>query len=76
MEDDHLGAGRLGDAGGVVEHANRHPVLLAAIEVPEERRERRVHGQDEVAIPREPAELAAASFSSQKPFSKSISQAV
>ena len=50
VEDDDLHTGGLGDPGRVVEHADRHPVLLAAVEVAEERRQRGVHRQDEVAV--------------------------
>ena len=45
MEDDDLRAGRLREPGRVVEHADRHLVLLVALDVAHERRDRRVHGE-------------------------------
>ena len=57
MEDDDLGAGGLRDAGGMVEHADRHVELLAALGVTHEARDRRVHREDD---PRVAAELAEA----------------
>ena len=48
MEDDELGAGGLRDARRVVEHADRHVQLLAALGVPHEAGDRRVHGEHDV----------------------------
>ena len=56
MEDDELGAGRLGDPGGVVEHADRHVQLLAALGMAHEAGDRRVHGEDDVVVARQLAE--------------------
>ena len=43
VEDDHLGAGGLREAGRVVEHAERHLELLLPRDMAHERGERRVH---------------------------------
>ena len=43
VEDDELGAARCSDPRGVVEHADGHSVLLVALEVAEEGRDRRMH---------------------------------
>ena len=48
MEHDHLGTRGLRDARGVVEHPKRHFELLATVDVPHERCERRVHGEQDV----------------------------
>lgn len=56
MEDDQLGAARDGDARGVVEHADRHSLLLVALEVAHEARDRRVDGEDDAGVARELAE--------------------
>src|SRR5581483_8218006 len=50
MDHDQLGAARDRDPGGVVEHPDRHPVLLVALDVAEEPRQRRVHGQDDPGV--------------------------
>ena len=42
MEDDRLGAGGLGDPGRVVEHPDRHALLLVALDVAHETGDRRV----------------------------------
>ena len=44
------------DAGRVVEHPDRHPVLLVALDVAHEAGERRVHGEDDLAVAGELAE--------------------
>ena len=56
MEDDELGAGGLRDAGRVVEHADRHVQLLAALGVAHEAGDRRVHREHDVVLARELAE--------------------
>src|SRR5205814_1863520 len=56
VEDDELGAGRDGDTGRVVEHPDRHPVLLVALDVAEEARQRRVHREDDLRVAGELAE--------------------
>src|SRR5947209_5508642 len=56
MEHDDLGAARDGDAGGMVEHADRHVQLLAALRVAHEARERRVDGERDAGVARERAE--------------------
>src|SRR5262249_12330373 len=56
MEDDDLGAGRLRDAGGVIEHADRHVQLLAAFGMAHEARDRSVDGQNDVGLARQLAE--------------------
>ena len=56
VEDDHLRAGRLGDPGRVVEHADRHVQLLAALGVPHEAGDRRMHRQRDVMLRGELAE--------------------
>src|SRR5438552_13834906 len=53
MEDDHLGPARLRNSGRVVEHADRHVELLAALRVPHEARDRRVNGEDDARVARE-----------------------
>ena len=60
MEDDELGAARDRDAGRVVEHPDRHPLLLAALDVPHEAGDRRVDGERDagVARPRSPKRSA------------------
>ena len=45
MEDDQPRAAGLGQPGGVVEHAERHLELLAAVGMAHEGGERRVHGE-------------------------------
>ena len=49
VEDDELRAGGDRDAGRVVEHPDRHAVLLVALDVAHEPRERRVHREDDLA---------------------------
>ena len=49
VEHDQLGARSLREAGGVVEHPERHLELLAAVDVAHERCERRVHRQHDAA---------------------------
>src|SRR6059058_3081692 len=56
MEDDDLCARRLRDARRVVEHADRHVELLAALGVAHEAGYRRVHGEDDAGAARELAE--------------------
>src|SRR5581483_1198222 len=56
MEDDELGLAGDCDPGGVVEHADRHPLLLVALHVAEEGRDRRVHRQDDARVARDLAE--------------------
>jgi hypothetical protein len=48
MDDDQLRAGGLRETGGVVEHAERHVELLAAVGVAHERGQRRMDGQRDV----------------------------
>jgi hypothetical protein len=56
VEHDDLGAGGLGDTGRVVEHANRHVQLLAALDLSHEAGDRGVHGEDDVVRARQLAE--------------------
>ena len=56
MEDDELRPGRHRDAGGVVEHADRHVQLLAPLGVAHEAGDRRVHRERDVVLARELAE--------------------
>jgi len=56
MEDDHLGTAGLRDAGGMVEHADGHVELLAALGMPHEAGDRRVDGEDDARVVRELAE--------------------
>ncbi len=56
MEDHHLGVARLRDSRRVVEHADRHVQLLAALGVAHEARERRVDGERDVVLAGELAE--------------------
>ena len=56
VEDDDLRAGRLRDAGRVVEHADGHVQLLAALRVAHEAGDRRVDGEDDAGIAGELAE--------------------
>ena len=56
MEDDGRRAGRDRDAGGVVEHADRHVQLLPALGVAHEAGDRRVHGEHDLAVAAEVAE--------------------
>ena len=56
MDDDELGAAGDRDAGRVVEHPDRHPVLLVALDLAEEAGERRVHGEDDPGLAGELAE--------------------
>ena len=53
VEHDHLRARGERDPCGVVEHADRHVQLLAALRVPDEARDRRVDGEDDARVPRE-----------------------
>jgi len=48
VEDDQSRAARLREPRGVVEHAERHLELLAAVGVAHERRERRVHRERDI----------------------------
>ena len=50
MEDDEPGAGGLRKTCRMVEHPERHLVLLLARDVPEERGERRMHGECDVGV--------------------------
>jgi hypothetical protein len=60
VEDDDLGATRLRDPGGVVEHPDRHPVLLVPLDVAHEAGDRCVNGEHDrvltgqLAEPRRP----------------------
>src|SRR4029077_8968031 len=45
VEDDEFGSCRLRDPGGVVEHADRHSLLLVALDVTHEPRDRCVDGE-------------------------------
>ena len=56
MEDDELGAGRPGDAGRVVEHPDRHSLLLVPLDMPHEACDRRVDGEHEPGLASEAAE--------------------
>ena len=56
VEDDDLGARRLGDPGRVVEHPDRHVQLLAALGVAHEPGDRRVHREDDAVLARQLAE--------------------
>ena len=51
MEDDRLGPARGGDAGRVVEHPDRHVVLLAELGVAHEAGERRVQREGDPGVP-------------------------
>src|SRR5262249_48309018 len=57
MEDDDLGADGLRHSRGVIQHPDRHAVLLAAVEVPEEGRDGRVDGGPDLAVRGQPADL-------------------
>ena len=57
VEDDDLGARRLCDAGGVVEHSDRHVQLLAALGVAHEAGDRSVHREDDARVACELAEV-------------------
>jgi len=57
MEDDRLGAGGLGDPGRVVEHPDRHALLLVALDVAHEAGDRRVDGEGDLRLARSLAEL-------------------
>src|SRR5262249_11145503 len=46
----HFGAAGRGDPGRVVEHPDRHAVLLVSLDVAEEACDRRVHGQRDVRL--------------------------
>src|SRR4051812_4386991 len=52
VEDDELGARRLGDPGRVVEHADGHALLLVALDVTHEARDRRVNGEHDSRLAR------------------------
>src|SRR5205814_4735304 len=56
MEDDGRRAGRPGDAGRVVEHADGHVELLAALGMTHEAGDRRVDGKDDAGVARQLAE--------------------
>ncbi len=56
VEDDDLGAARLRDAGGVVEHPDGHVQLLAALRVAHETRDGGVDGEHDVGVASELAE--------------------
>jgi len=56
MKDDDLGAARLRDARGVVEHADGHVELLAPLGVSHEAGDRSMDGQDDPGVAREFAE--------------------
>src|SRR6266536_3368934 len=53
MKDDDLGAARLRDARGVVEHADGHVELLAPLGVSHEAGDRSMDGQDDPGVARE-----------------------
>ena len=74
VEDDDLGAGRLRDAGRVVEHPDRHVQLLAALGVAHEAGDRRVHRERDVALARELAERARRSRSPSRSGPRSRSR--
>ena len=50
VEDDELRAGRLRDPGRVVEHADRHPLLLVPLDVPHEAGDRRVDREHDPGV--------------------------
>src|SRR5215211_4626182 len=56
MEDDDLGARRLRDSRRMIEHADRHVQLLAALRVAHEAGDRRVHREHDAVVAREVAE--------------------
>ena len=56
VEDDELGAGRRRDPGRVVEHPDRHPELLVALDVAHEAGDRRVHREHDARLAGELAE--------------------
>ena len=56
MEDDHLGVAGLRDARRVVEHADGHVELLAALGVAHEAGQRGVNGERDAVLARELAE--------------------
>ena len=56
MEDDGRRAGGPGDAGRVVEHADGHVELLAALGMTHEAGDRRVDGKDDAGVARQLAE--------------------
>jgi len=57
VEDDELRATRGSDAGRVVEHAHGHAVLLVALDMPHESRDRGVQRERDPSPPRELPEL-------------------
>jgi hypothetical protein len=56
MEDDWLGARSLGDSRGVVEHPDRHPVLLVALDVSHEAGDGCVHRESDPPATRKRSE--------------------
>ena len=56
VEDDRRGAAGRGDARRVVEHPDRHPVLLVALDLAEEAGERGVHRERDAGLSRELSE--------------------
>ena len=53
VEDDHLRTGSLRDPGRVIEHPHGHPLLLVALDVTHEARDRRVHGERDPGLARQ-----------------------
>jgi hypothetical protein len=58
VEDDRRGAARARHAGRVIEHADRHPQLLAALGVADEGRDRRVDRERDIRLPPKRAKAA------------------
>jgi len=56
VHDDELRVGRDGDAGRVVQHPDRHAVLLVVLDVAEEPGQRGVHGEHDLRVARQLAE--------------------
>ena len=58
MDDNRLGTARDRDPRGMIEHPDRHPVLLATLGMTEECGDRGVHGEDDVVFAPQLAEPA------------------